>query len=61
MTATDEAPRVVAIYEHPQGKTITVYDDNTMECRNAEGKKRPTSATPDKLAAGHGAWKRVGP
>jgi len=53
--------QVHAIYRHPQGKTITVYSDGTYECRDANGKKKPTSATPAKLAAGHGAWERVGP
>ena len=52
-------PKLVAIYTHPQGKTIRVYDDNTMECRDQHGKKKPTSATPAKLAAGHGQWVRT--
>ena len=58
---TAAADGVVHIYQHPQGKTIKVWADGSVECRDAAGRKKPTSATPEKLAAGHGAWKRVGP
>jgi hypothetical protein len=50
---------ITAIYEHPQGGRITVYQDGTMDARNAQGRKKKTSATPQKLADGHGAWRRV--
>jgi hypothetical protein len=56
---TGSQPEVVAKYRHPQGKRITVYSDGTMECTDARGKRKPTSATPANLEAGHGAWQRV--
>lgn len=46
-------------YRHPQGGYIEVYEDGTMQAWNAHGKKKKTSATPEKLAAGHGQWKEV--
>lgn len=46
-------------YRHPQGGYIEVYSDGTMQAWNAAGKKKSTSATPEKLAAGHGAWTEV--
>lgn len=49
------------IYMHPQGKSIVVWEDGSMDCRDAGGRRARTSATPEKLAAGHGAWKRVEP
>jgi hypothetical protein len=52
---------VVDVFEHPQGKRITIYADGTWECRGPDGKKKTTSATPAKLRAGHGTWVRVGP
>jgi hypothetical protein len=30
-----------------------------MDARNAAGKRKSTSATPEKLARGHGAWREV--
>jgi hypothetical protein len=57
----DAGREVVATYAHPQGKRITVWADGSYECRDANGKKKPTSANPDSLAAGHGAWQRVIP
>ena len=53
-------PEPVKRYRHPQGGYIEVYADGTMQAWNAHGKKKKTSATPEKLAAGHGAWKEVG-
>lgn len=50
--------RVVAVYEHPDGKVITVYADDTYDCRKGD-RKASTSATPEKLRAGYGRWKRV--
>jgi hypothetical protein len=47
---------VVAVYAHPDGKEIVVYDDDTYRCTKA-GKKATTSATPEKLRAGYGRWK----
>ena len=46
-------------YRHPQGGYIEVYEDGSMQAWNAAGKKKKTSATPEKLAAGHGQWKEV--
>ena len=46
-------------YRHPQGGYIEVYEDGSMQAWNAQGKKKKTSATPKKLAAGHGQWKEV--
>ena len=45
------------VYEHPQGAKIYVNTDGSMEAYGANGKKKNTSATPEKLAAGHGQWK----
>jgi len=56
--AEDPGAQPVAIYEHPDGKRVTVLDDGTYECTKA-GKRATTSATPEKLAAGYGRWKRV--
>ena len=43
-------------YKHPQGKTVHVHDDGTMEVIGKNGKPAKTSATPEKLAAGYGGW-----
>lgn len=59
MTDTDNP--VTRIWRHPQGKTITVWADGSFECRDAAGRKKPTSATPAALEAGHGKWELVGP
>lgn len=45
------------VYEHPQGAKIYVNPDGSMEAYGANGKPKKTSATPEKLAAGHGQWK----
>lgn len=50
------APEGALIYTHPQGKTIYVLPDNTMICFKPDGKRGTSSATPDKLAVGHGGW-----
>jgi hypothetical protein len=55
----DASNDVIEVYQHPQGKRITVFADETFECKDADGKKRPTSATLAKLRAGHGRWERV--
>ena len=51
--------KVEAIYKHPQGKAITVFSDGSMLCIGPDGKKKSTSATPEKLAAGYGEWYRI--
>lgn len=53
---------IVAVYKHKvYGGTITVYADGfisvNLTSEIEDGKK--TSATPEKLAAGHGGWERV--
>lgn len=48
----------VAVYIHPQGGVIRVFENGAMDSRNHLGKKKKTSATPEKLAAGHGQWTR---
>jgi hypothetical protein len=55
----------VRVWEHPQGKTIWLWDDDTMMCQDAAYKRKPTSATPEKLRAEStggdrfGAWAEV--
>ena len=56
MTNLPPAPEGALIYTHPQGKTIYVLPDNTMVCFKPDGKRGTSSATPDKLAVGHGGW-----
>lgn len=48
---------VVAEYEHPQGSTIYLYDNGAIVKKNPAGKTVNTSATAEKLAAGHGGWR----
>jgi ATP-dependent DNA ligase len=43
-------------YKHPQGKTVIVHDDGSIECIGKNGKKATTSASAEKLAAGYGGW-----
>lgn len=50
---------VAHVYRHPQGSTITVYADGSLDARNARGKRKKTSATAEKLASGHGLWVEV--
>lgn len=50
------APDGALIYTHPQGKTIYVLTDGNMICFKPDGKRGTSSATPAKLAAGHGGW-----
>lgn len=61
MSALPPVPDGAIVYQHPQqGKTVYVLPDGTMQCWKADGKRATTSATPAKLAAGHGAWEVVG-
>jgi ATP-dependent DNA ligase len=46
----------VLVYIHPQGKTIHVHPNGNMEVFKPDGKRSTSSATPAKLAAGHGGW-----
>lgn len=49
-------------YVHPQGgKIIVERATNTLHAWGSNGKKKKTSATPLKLALGHGKWTRSGP
>lgn len=50
------APDGALVYVHPQGKTIFVLPDGNMVCYKPDGKRATTSATPEKLATGHGGW-----
>jgi hypothetical protein len=57
---TDDLVRkVTSVWRHPDGKTITVFADDTWICVAADGKKKPTSATPTKLRAGYGRWYEI--
>jgi ATP-dependent DNA ligase len=47
---------IIARYIHPQGSTIVVYDNGAIVKTNPKGKVVGTSATAEKLAAGHGGW-----
>lgn len=49
-----------AIYTHPMGAVIYVNPDGSMEAYGKDGKKKTTSATPEKLLAGHGKWEAAG-
>ena len=49
---------IVAQYLHPQGKAIDVYSNGALSVTK-NGKKSTSSATAEKLAAGHGGWVRV--
>lgn len=54
-------PNNVVVYSHPQGAVIVAYPSSgTVVKYNASGKKASTSATYDKLVAGHGQWTQVG-
>ena len=46
----------VLVYTHPQGKTIHVHPNGSMDVFKPDGKRSTSSATPAKLAAGHGGW-----
>jgi len=46
-------------WQHPSGKRITVYRDDTFVCRDAAGRHKATSATAEKLRAGYGRWQRI--
>lgn len=60
-TPLSEENHVTAVYTHPQGGVITVFADDTFIAIGANGKPKKTSATPAKLAAGYGLWRRTGP
>lgn len=47
---------VVARYRHPKGSVIAVYANGAIVKTNPAGKVVSTSATAEKLAAGHGGW-----
>lgn len=48
------------VYRHKVGSIIIVKPDGSLTKYSAAGKKNPsTSATVEKLAAGHGAWQRI--
>ena len=48
------------VYKHPVGSIIVVHPDGSLDKYSASGKPvGKTSATADKLAAGHGQWKKV--
>ncbi len=55
MTVPSPAPGVL-VYKHPQGKTIHVHPNGSMDVYKPDGKRSTSSATPAKLAAGHGGW-----
>jgi len=57
----EQSDVVEAIYTHPLGGTITVFTDGTFIAIGANGKRKNTTATVEKLAAGHGLWKKTGP
>jgi hypothetical protein len=50
--------QVEEVWVHPLGGRITVFKDGSFKAVNKEGKRKTTTATPDKLAAGYGLWKR---
>lgn len=56
MSDIPAAPSGALVYAHPQGKTIHVMPDGSMICYKPDGKRGTSSATPEKLAAGHGGW-----
>lgn len=58
---TDGAYAGAIRYVHPQGASIIVFADGTMDVRAANGKKKRTTATPETLREGHGQWRRVTP
>lgn len=48
------------LYAHPQGSVIVVKPGGGVLKFNPSGNLSSTSATPEKLAAGHGSWTHVG-
>lgn len=48
--------KVIRRWAHPQGSTIDEYDNGRIVKRRPDGREVPTSATAEKLAAGHGGW-----
>jgi len=51
--------KIDSLWAHPDGKRITVFADDTYVCLGSNGKRKTTSATPEKLRAGYGRWVRV--
>lgn len=51
--------KITARYAHPQGSTIAVYENGSIVKTRPDGKTTSTSATAEKLAAGHGGWTLV--
>lgn len=49
---------IVEVWEHPDGKVIAIYADDTYDCIKGD-RRASTSATPEKLRAGYGRWKLV--
>ena len=49
------------VYTHPQGATIVVHPDGSLNAYGKDGKKKNTSATAENLAAGHGKWTEATP
>lgn len=47
------------LYVHPMGGVIVVQPSGSHIAYGADGKKKTTSATAEKLAAGHGLWKQA--
>lgn len=45
------------VYSHFMGAKIYVNPDGSMEAYGKNGKKKKTTATPEKLAEGYGQWK----
>jgi len=54
------APAGATVYAHPDGKHIYVLPGGGMEVWKPDGTRATTSATPQKLAWGHGKWQQVG-
>lgn len=50
---------VIRQWVHPRGSTIDEYDNGTIVKRRPNGQVVATSATAEKLAAGHGGWTLV--
>lgn len=44
---------------HPQGGRITIWANGDMDCFHADGRRKQTTATPEKLEEGHGAWQET--
>jgi hypothetical protein len=51
--------QIDSLWAHPDGKRITVFRDDTYVCVGPNGRRKTTSATPEKLRAGYGRWERT--